>query len=191
MKNKKILIIVAICILLVIAFLLIPYILVQSHTATNSTVASSNKPPENEKWCESGSSLAVILEGASSLNPALKKALQEKIISQSEFSQVIWFDSLDRSADMPTIAIRFTTSDIKWTPFYATGYQVVEVAFSSIGDVSFRNSKPTHFTTFGDVKVTQFIANLEITDKSAGIISLPGYHQYLAQKVADAIMKIK
>lgn len=75
-----------------------------------------------------------------------------------------------------------------WPPVYAHTSLQFEAAYASNGDVSFRESEPTQFHSAGDQAVGQYEGHYQLTDRSWGVMSLPGYRDYLARQVAVTLL---
>ncbi len=92
------------------------------------------------------------------------------------------------SSGRPLMVVKVTGQRVEWTPFYAKAALNVEVSYATYGDLSFADQQITRFTTSSGQPVAQYKANYDLADISWGIISYPGYHQYLAIQIAQTVL---
>jgi hypothetical protein len=75
-----------------------------------------------------------------------------------------------------------------WTPFYATAQLAVRVAFASDGQVDWDQLGEID-TVIQASPAIRFSGDLEIRDRSLGLISHPGYRSHLAQQISDKVLE--
>jgi hypothetical protein len=96
-------------------------------------------------------------------------------------------DPLDQ-VEFPYLFVEISRKSIFWTPVYGRAELEIKIAYASNGDVSFRYSEPTAFHNEDQGPSIQRSGQYTFTDVSWGIMSLPGYHDYLASQVVTAIL---
>jgi len=127
-----------------------------------------------------------------SANSRLKSALQAELTrllqGRPEFGQIRVIESAPDQAGLPLLWIEVEPNDILWTPFYARAALKVNVGYASDGDVSFRQTTPAEFKHTGDQLTVKRSGSYAFSDASWGLISNPGYMDYLGRVIAGAIV---
>jgi len=75
-----------------------------------------------------------------------------------------------------------------WTPVYATANVSVRIAFASDGGVDW-NQLGEIDTVMQASPEVRLSGDLEIRDRSLGLISHPGYRSYIAGQISDKVVK--
>jgi len=89
--------------------------------------------------------------------------------------------------NMPVLYVEIIPLKHIWTPVYAQAEYKVEVSYASNGDTSFRKDEVVRFTSDTNPITRQLKSSFTIQDTSFGIMSVTGYQDYLAEKMAAAI----
>lgn len=76
-----------------------------------------------------------------------------------------------------------------WTPFFAMIHFTIQAGYATNGDATFMEAldKTQHHIRNPDPSVINLYTEYEVSDRSLGVISRLGYHQYLANYLAQEI----
>ena len=173
------------------SFFLMSFHATSSQTTQNSSVASSNtnrvgQQPNNLTAVATN----VVVAGSSRLDTSLKSDLISALPGVTGLGQLNFVDPANIPANAPLLYVQVKEQNVHWTPVYSTAALQVVVAYSANGDVSFKDDEPTHFTTITTPGGSlQFKGTYQLNDTSWGLMSLPGYQDFLAQNLAQTIVK--
>jgi hypothetical protein len=169
-------------------FFLFSFRIISSRLALNSGVATSH--PSQEAGPVAFSELApqLVVEGDDPLSRALRKEIMRMKKSEITLGQVNLTSAQDVVAQSPLLVVRLRQQSGYWTPMYSQTDLQVEAAYASNGDVSFRESEPTKFHLSESKIEMQYEGHYQLTDISWGVMSLPGYQDYLACQIAVTIL---
>ncbi len=172
---------VGIFLLIASALLLVQFRLMRSTTLSDSAIASggissSIGNPSNTALWVSGDRLAGRVR-------ALIKGMAQ---NQPRFGEVSMLNAIADKFDLPVLAVDIQKQQYIWTPFYARSVYRLTVSYASNGDISFR-SQPTPRFNMGDYYQLQ--GRYTLDDTSWGLISSPGYQDYMSERIADQVMK--
>jgi len=186
MKKYGILITLLVIGLVAASFFLMSFHATSSQTTQNNSVASSNsgrisQNPNNLIPITTN----VVVVGSSHLDSALRSDLINSLPGAAGLGQVNFVDPANIPANSPLLYVQVKEQNVRWTPVYSTAALQVVVAYSQNGDVSFKDDDPTHF----QAGIMQFQGNYRLEDTSGGLMSLPGYEDFLAQNMADTVLK--
>ncbi len=129
----------------------------------------------------------LLVTGENQLAPALQNQIIHVLQSEPAFGQIEVLTGIIDRIDYPLLLIEIDRQEILWTPIYGRANLKVNVAYASDGDVSFRLTQPTKFTNSSDQPSLKRSGNYTIFDVSWGIITRPGYMNYLAKEIARHI----
>ncbi len=184
---KRILLPLFILVVLAAAFFLLPFRVMKSTTTANSTVAASRT--SNDQPVQISSPVGLYVSGDAVLARRIMAQLQSE---SSRVPQLQSFNLLSAAADQadtPLMIVTLKENQVRWTPFFARAALQVTVSYATNGDVSFRHTDPTHFQSdSGQPPSLRYQGKYVLADQSYGLLSLPGYQDYLAGKVVDAIL---
>jgi hypothetical protein len=96
-------------------------------------------------------------------------------------------ETLSDNAGLPLLFIEVEPQDLLWTPIYARAGLKVNVSYASDGDVSFRQTQPVEFKHTSEQLTVKRSGIYTFSDASWGLISNPGYMDYLGRVIAGAI----
>ncbi len=175
--------------LLVSFFLLGNFRLMKGQTANNSSVASGYNPPNSgEEWSFTPHTTSLYISGDGRIESRLREKIMRSLKTQPNIGLVESLYTLTTQADHPLLLVKVTGQEYFWTPFYAHAAYKVDVGYASNGDLSFWGNDPPHFFNRTDQPALQLKGNYAIADKSWGILSAPGYNDYLASQIAEMVM---
>ncbi len=171
--------------LIAASFFLMSYHATSSQTTQNSSVASSSGGSIISQNRISPDVTNVVVTGSSRLDSSLKATLTNLLPGVTGLGEVKFVDPSNIPANAPLLYVQVKEQNVRWTPVYSTAALQLVVAYAENGDVSFKDDEPTHFQSGS----FQFKGTYMLDDVSWGLMSLPGYQDYLTQKAADTILK--
>jgi len=135
--------------------------------------------------------LVIFVQAPDNLAEPLRRALFNRVGTVLPFSTMAITET---PASVPGSAALVVTVDRRsyiWTPVYATADLYVRFAFASDGRVDW-NQLGEIDTVMQDSPEVRMTGDLEIRDRSLGLISLPGYRSHIAGQISDkAVESIK
>ncbi len=189
MKQKTLIVVLVIILIFALsgsALILANFSAMRSNIGQNSTVVSS------AGWQETAQLLSVdktglFVDGDSKLAAALQQALTKKLSGQIVTGEIVPVDGTSDKANYPLLFVSIDQQNITWTPVYARADLNVSIFYATDGDVSFRHNQPPGFNMPGDQPALKMKGTYSFADTSWGLISSPGYVNYLAGEIARAI----
>ncbi len=189
MKNKRLWVLLGGIVLISLAFLLINFRVAVSNTqAEKLTVTMGDKVAapmqQNEK-------INIVLVGEGPLVSALQKALTAKM-NEAGFGEIEVVQDLELNYQNPMLVVKVGKPGPIWTPLFARSQFTIHAGYASNGDTTFMKSiEETHTSIASkDPAVLDIYAEYEVNDRSFGLISRPGYHQFLADYLAQEIVTV-
>lgn len=187
MKNNRLWILLAGVALMSAAFLFLNFRVAVSNTQAAKLITTmgnnaSNPMQRNDK-------LRIVLVGEGPLVRALEKALAKQM-DEAGLGESEVMGELEPAYQNPVLLVKVGQPDPIWTPFFAMSKFAVHAGYASNGDTNFMKSiEETHTSiASSDPLVFNMYAEYEVNDRSLGLISRPGYHQYLADYLAHEIV---
>lgn len=187
MKNKRVWILLAGIVLISAVFLLLNFRIAASSTRSSKLITTMGNEMANPIQRDDKLSLVVVGEGP--LVSALQKTLLEKM-DEAGMGEIELMQELEPAYQKPVLLVKVGKPGPLWTPFFATSKFSIHAGYASNGDTAFMKSiEETRTSVAGpDPSVFNLYAGYEVIDRSLGLISRPGYHQYLADYLADEIV---
>ncbi len=189
MKQKGLAIVIGGIILISAAFLGLNFRAAFSNTQVNKLVSTTNMGDNMPESMKQYNKISLAMIGEGPLANALIKSLKEKIgdagIGEIELGQ----EGLAMYQN-PVLIVRVGEPNPIWTPFFATGQLSVHAGYASNGDTTFFEPVETTHTTIGKPNVVNMYAEYDVNDRTFGLVSRPGYHQYLADTIAQEIATV-
>ncbi len=184
MKNKRFWILLGGIVLISAAFLLLNFRVAASNNQINTVVMTTkmegNYPdPQNDK-------ISIALVGEGPLVGALQEALTEKM-NKAGMGQIELVQERKPAYPNPILVVKVGRPGLIWTPFFAMSQFSIHAGFTSYGDATYVDAVEKTKTSVG--KPANLYAEYEGKDLSWGLISRPGYHQYLADYFAQQIVE--
>jgi hypothetical protein len=189
MKKRLVIVLGAVAVVAVLycAFWLLNFRAMSSDTAYDATVASSNPAAESGQAVIANTPTNLYVEGDSELAAALRARLANNLGGVPGLAPINLVSEPTEQRGTALVYVTLKEQRVRWTPFYARTELVVQVAYSSNGDVAFRQQDPPHFQqTPGNVAL-QVLGTYAMADVSKGAMSRPGYQGYLAAQMADYV----
>ncbi len=167
-----------------ILFFLVSFRIISSQSAVNSEVSAYHQNTEAKPVAFSQLATQLVVEGDGPLVQTIRAEIMRLVENEKNLVQVNLAFPTDEAGQFPLLVVTLNQQSGFWTPVYARTTLQVEAVYASNGDLSFRESEPTQFHSAGDQPVRQYEAHYQLTDRSWGVMSLPGYRDYLAHQIA-------
>ena len=190
MKDRRFWILLAAILLVSAAFLLLDFRLaagsIQSVQRIMVTELEGNHPqrpgPDDK--------ISMVVDGKGPLAGTLKKALAKEV-ENAGLGQVTWEQELRPQYPNPVLVVNVGQPAPLWTPFLATSRFSVQAGYAINGDITFLDNldKTQPYIRSSDPSAVNLYTAYELSDRSLGLISRPGYDQYLADYLAREIVQ--
>jgi hypothetical protein len=131
--------------------------------------------------------ISMVLIGEGPLVNALQKALTEKM-DEAGLGEIELVQELEPVYQNPVLIVKVGRPGPTWTPCFAMSKVPIHAGYTSDGDSTFMEVIEKTHTSGGKKDVAFLYAEYEVNDRSLGLISRPGYHQYLADYFAEEIV---
>jgi hypothetical protein len=188
MKNKRLWILLG-GILISAAFLFLDFRVAASSTQTGKLIATTDMGENMPVPMQRKDKISIVLVGEGPLVHALEQALTEQMdkagIGESDLAQ-----KLEPVYQNPVLVVKVGKPGPIWTPFFAISQFSVHAGYASDGDTTFMEGIEKTHTSIGKKDVTNMYAEYEVSDRSFGLVSRPGYHQFLADHLAQEIVTV-
>ncbi len=189
MKQKRWIVVIVIVLVFALsgaALFLANFSAMKSQMTRNSAMGSSTGSDQVVQQI-SPDKTGMFISGDAKLVKAVQQELTHLLSGTPKFGEIVLVDGTSDKADYPLLFVTFDKQDITWTPVYTRAALEINVAYASNGDVSFRHSTPVEFKHTSDQPSLMNNGKYSFTDTSWGLISSPGYVNYLAKEIAKAI----
>ncbi|HSM71246.1 MAG TPA: hypothetical protein VK851_06855 [Anaerolineales bacterium] len=189
MKNTRSWILLGGILLIGAVFLLLDFRVAASNTQTGKLIFTTDMGENMPVHMQRRDKISIVLVGEGPLVRALQKALPEQIgkagIGESDVVQ-----ELESVYQHPVLVVKVSEPDPIWTPFFAMSQFSIHAAYGSDGDSTFMEGVEKTHTSIAKKDVSNMYAEYEFNDRSWGLISRPGYHQFLADYLAQEIVAV-
>lgn len=170
------------------AFLCLDFRLATSGNHVSSQVASgSNAGAREALRSGAGATLYLHVEGGDALAKSLEAGLVRHPALRRYFTNVERVGDPDVVKDGSVLVVEPVERGVRWTPVFGKATVAATVAFSSNGDLSWRDGGAFRFTSGEPAVMSE--GTYTITDETAGLLSLPAYEAHLGERLAEAIGK--
>ena len=189
MKNKRLWVLLGGIVLAGAAFLLLSFRLAVSSTQANKLVFTTDSANQLPTPKQGNDKISMVLIGESPLVPTLQKALMEQM-DETGMGEIEVVQELEPGYQSPVLVVKVLSPNPIWTPFFAISGLPVHAGYASNGEMTFmKAAETTHTSVAGpDHSVLTMYAEYEVNDRSLGLISRAGYHQFLAEYLAQEIV---
>ena len=188
MKNKRLSILLAGIAMMSMALLFLDFRVALSNTQAGKFVAATDMGDDNmPASMQRNDKISLALVGEGPLVRALQKALTEKM-DAAGLPEIERVQELKPTYPNPVLIVKVGKPGPTWTPFFAMSRVPIHAGYTSNGDSTFMEAIEKTHTSVGKKDVAFLYAEYEVNDLSLGLISRPGYHQYLADYFAQEIV---
>jgi hypothetical protein len=190
MKDKRLWILLGGILLGSAAFLLLNFRVavgnIQSLQMIMVTELEGNYPDR----LQSDDKISMVLVGEGPLVHALQKALTKKM-NNVGMGQIELEQELEPKYPNPVLVGKVGQPSPIWTPFFGVSQFSIQVGYATNGDTTFMDGldKTQPYIRNSDPSVVNLYTEYEVSDRSFGLISRPGYDQYLAEYLAQEIVQ--
>lgn len=187
---KRIILIITALILLVgvcaASLLVMNFQIKQSQSNVDKQVATYTSQPENSSGLPTQMRLALYVQGSDPVADTLRETLKERLDQAPAFQQVELLNEPPEISGQPVLVVEFDQRNITWTPVKSVSQVVLQAAFASDGDVSWRHEKPVIMRNNGE-SVVRVEGEFNLRDDTLGLVSRPAYQKYLGEQLAISI----
>lgn len=177
-----------------IALFCAAFLLLNFHAAVSNTQADMDKITTTSgdrlpDAMQRQDKVRIALVGEGLLGSALQKSLVAEM-QKAGIGEIELVEVLETGDQNPVLVVKVDPTNILWTPFFGTSHFRIEAGYASNGDTTFMDGMGSVYNS-EDGPALHMSADYEVSDRSWGLISLPGYHQlladYLAKQIAAAV----
>jgi len=189
MKNKRLWILLAGVVLISAAFLLLNFRVAASNTQTDKLIFTTDMGDVMPAPMQRKDKISIVLVGEGPLVHSLQKALTEQI-GKAGIGQIDLEQGFESVYPNPVLVVKVGKPGPFWTPFFAMSQFSIHAGYASNGDSTFMEGVEKTHTSVGKKDVSNMYAEYEVNDRSFGLISRAGYHQFLADYLAQEIVAV-
>lgn len=188
-RQTRSLLILALLLIAVVAFLTLDFHLSRAELATNSEAARYSFSVDEAQPLPQGVDLDLYVLATGRLDPALAEKLVEALQRSPYVGAVTLREEPLQAAAGSVLVVRVgEPAKCLWTPFYTKTEVEVNVAYASDGDVAWIDSLPVALEASDPPRpVVRVDADLTLAGSGYGLISSPAYTDYLAEALAEQI----
>jgi len=189
MKSKLLWVLLGGTVLLSAAFLLLNFRVAVSSTQASKLVFTTDSGDNLLTPRQGNDKISMVLVGEGPLASALQKALTEQM-DEAGIGEIELMQELEPGYQNPVLVVKVRRPNPIWTPFFAMSEAPIHAGYASNGDMTFmKAAETTHTSVAGpDHSVLTMYAEYEVNDRSLGLISRAGYHEFLADYLAQEIV---
>lgn len=189
MKDKRLWILLGGILLVSAALLLLNFRVASSNTQGAWMIMVTELEGNYPARLQPNDKISIVMVGEGTLVRAMQKALTEKI-DQVGTSQIEWEGELKPNYPNPVLVVKVESPRRLWTPFFATSQFSLQAGYATNGDTTFMDGleKTQPYIRSSDPSAVNLYTEYEGSDRSFGLISLPGYDGYLADYLAYEIV---
>jgi hypothetical protein len=190
MKDKRLWILLGGLLLVSAAFLLLNFRVAVGNTQSLQMIMVTELEGNYPDRLQSDDKISMVLVGEGPLVRALQKALTEKMkdvgMGQMELEQ-----ELQPRYPNPVLVVKVGQPNPIWTPFFGVSQFSIQAGYATNGDTTFMAGldKTQPYIRSSDPSVVNLYTEYEVSDRSFGLISRPGYNRYLAEYLAQEIVQ--
>ncbi|HLO13978.1 MAG TPA: hypothetical protein VK206_04055 [Anaerolineales bacterium] len=190
MKDKRLWILLGGIALISAAFLPLNFRVAVSNTQTIPRIMTTELEGNYPDRLQRDDHISMVLVGEGPLVTALQKALTEQI-DKVGMGQIELEQELEPKYPNPILVVKVGKSSPIWMPIFATSHFSIQAGYATNGDTTFMEvlDKTQPYIRNPDPSVVNLYTEYEVSDRSVGLISRPGYHQYLADYLAQQIVQ--
>jgi hypothetical protein len=180
--------------LLAFLFLVVIFVALDFKAGSSTTTAESQVTTIRSGEGETGNPpLVIYVHAPENVNERLRQELFNRAGTLAPFSTVSLIETLGSepgpASGSAALVVAVDRRTYVWTPFYATTQLSVRVAFASDGQVDWDQLGQIVPDIPQASRAIRFSSDLEIRDRSLGLISRPGYRSHIAQQISDKVLE--
>lgn len=187
MKNKHLWIWLGVLVLIGAAFLFLNFRVAASTNQIEKLIFSTDMGDNMPVPMQQREKISIVLIGKGPLVRALQKALTEQL-GNAGIGEIDLVQELKPEYQNPILVVKVSKPGPFWTPIFAMGKFSVHAGYASDGDSTFMEDAEKTHVSIGKKDVANMYAEFIVNDRSFGLISRPGYHQFLADYLVQDIV---
>lgn len=189
MKTKRIWLLVGGILLTGGAFLLLNFRLAASDTQAMLEINSTKIDGHYPERLGPDDKISFILTGEGPLASGLQNALLEEM-DKAGVGKLELSHKLEPGHSNPALVVKVGRPGLVWTPFFATSRFSIQAGYATDGDMTFMETldKTQPYIRSRDPSVVDLYTEYDVSDRSFGLISRPGYQRYVADYLAGEIV---
>lgn len=188
MKDKRLSILLAGIVLISGASLLLNFRFAVSNTRTEKLTFTMDMGDNMPVSMRRKDKISIVLVGKGPLVGALQKALTEKM-DEAGLGEIELVRELESVYQNPVLVVKVGRPGPIWTPFFAMSQASIHAGYASDGDTTFMKAVEETHMSVAKPDAANMYAEYDVNDRSFGLISRLGYHQYLADYLAQEIVQ--
>jgi hypothetical protein len=190
MRHTRLWILLGGIFLISAAFLLLDFRVAASNTQAIQKIITTELEGNYPDPLQRNDKISLVLVGEGPLVGALPKALTEKL-GKAGLGELELAQELEPGYPNPVLVVTVGRPSQIWAPFFAMSQFSVHVGYATNGDPTFLEvlDKTQPYIRNPDPSVVNLYTEYEGNDRSFGLISRPGYQQYLADYLAQEIVQ--
>jgi hypothetical protein len=177
------------------AFLLLDFRVAASNTQTIQKIITTELEGNYPDPLQRNDKISLVMTGEGPLAGALPKSLTEKI-DKAGLGELELAQERETRYPNPVLVVTVDRSSLIWAPFFAISQFSMHAGYATNGDPTFLEvlDKTQPYIRNPDPSVVNLFTEYDGNDRSYGLISRLGYHQnladYLAQEIVQALKNL-
>ena len=190
MKEKRLWILLGGILLVSAAFLLLNFRVAVGNTQFLQMIMVTELEGNYPDRLQADDKISTVLVGEGPLVRALQKELTAEM-NNLGMGQMEWEQELEPKYPNPVLVVKVGQPSLIWTPLFGVSQFSVHAGYTTNGDTTFMDGldKTQPYIRSSDPSAINLYTKYEISDWSLGLISRPGYDQYLANYLAREIVQ--
>ena len=190
MKDKLLWILLGGILLIGAAFLLLNFRVAVGNTQALQMIMVTELEGNYPERLQPDEKISMVLVGDGTLVRALQTALAGQI-DKVGMGQIEWEQELEQKHPNPVLVVKVDSPNRIWTPVFAMSQFSVQAGYATTGDTTFMAAvdKTQPYIRSSDPSAVNLYTEYEVSDRSFGLISRPGYDRYLADYLAQEIVQ--
>jgi len=187
MKNKRFWMLFGGVVLIGATFLLLNFRVAASNKQTEKLIFTTDMGDNMPVAMQRRDKISIFLVGDGPMVGALQKTLMEQL-DKAGLGEIELAQEFEPIYPNPVLVIKVGKPSPIWTPFFAMSQFYVHAGYASNGDSNFMDEIEKTHTSVGKKDVATMYAEYEVNDRTFGLVSRPGYHQFLADFLTQEIV---
>jgi hypothetical protein len=183
-KNRAFIVLIVLVIVFVEIFLLLDFHLLSGNANSSSQVSTYDLGMEEVNQFPMNPNLDLYVLGNSRLESRLAKALPDALRGNIIANTIEISDGTPQASENSVLVIEVTKPSMLWTPFYGQADIEFTVAYASDGEVDWIDEQSVDLI---ESPVFRLRGDYQMSANVYGLMSLPGFRSYLADKLAEQI----
>jgi hypothetical protein len=188
MKSKSLWILLGVIVVLGAAFMFLNFRLAVNKTSSEKNLITTGIGDQMPSAIQRRDKISIALVGEGPFVNMLQKALAAEM-RNADLGDIEFVQGPAPTYQNPVLVVQMGKMDLLWTPLFATSQFSVNVGYDSSGDTTFMGKNPIVIDNQNGSNLNVY-GEYIVRDRSWGLISRPGYHQILADYLAQQIAAV-